>query len=319
MKIGLVSDALKIALQKVSVSIYNIIVFRNIYSLVLSWLDGFFAFVVTVYIVGKVKTFAQNFYTDVRRKVFLINKQKNLKQNGIDFEFDPKKLTCQQIDETNEQTLLACKSPETDLFNFIFGAASQSSLLNLVVIISIEYFNTKFKLGLALSIFYVVGLAFLLCFISSFRYMSLVAKKSSTNECGSRTNSRKYLIMYDGLDFVCFIRTTVDLNLPELSVELENFSAKYSNKIGEIVEFYAKNYCNEAGTLVQDEEHDRMVVVDRFKFTFPDYYDPNYELTNMLRKLGYKKERSWVEFRVLPLCNLNSNVFTNSQSLNKKS
>jgi hypothetical protein len=319
MKLGLVGDALKIALQKVAYSIYNIIIFRNIYSFVLVWIDGFFGFVVTVYLVGKLKSVVYNFYLDVRRRAYFINKQKypNREHNGIDFEFDAKKLTCQEIDSESEKTLLKSKQNlEADLFNFVFSSALQSSFLSLVVIIAIEYFSTKYELGLVLSIFYCVGLAFVLCFISTFRYMALIANKSNSNGNESK-KLKKYVIMYDNVAFVCLVRATVDLALPELSVEFENMSAKYANQIGKVVEFYAKNNCKETDTFVEDENSNKMVVMDRFKFIFPDYYDLNNEFTSAMRTLGYKKDESWAEFRILPLCNLNVNVFTNFQSMNK--
>jgi hypothetical protein len=323
---SLFSKALYIALQKVCFSIYNIIIFRNIYSLVLFWLEGFYAFFLTVYIVGKIKAAASYFYTNVRKRVFILNKEKypDREHNELEVEFKSEKLSCQLMDTSDESpftdlTLKLSKDHETDLFSFIFSAASQSTFLNLAVILAIEHVSTKLNFGLGLAMLYCLGLAFVLCFISSFKYMSLLLLDEPETEKNC-DKVKKHVIMYDTVDFVCVVETkrVVGTPLPELSVEFKNVSAKYASHVGRVAEYYAKEWCKEGETYA--EEGKTLLVVDRFRFVFPDYYDLNYQLSNALRASGYSKLESWTEFRILPLCELGVNVFANfkSQKLKNK-
>ena len=48
-------DAIKISIERILVSFLNIILFRNIYALSKQWFNGTFAFLLTIYLMGKVR------------------------------------------------------------------------------------------------------------------------------------------------------------------------------------------------------------------------------------------------------------------------
>jgi hypothetical protein len=49
-------DAIKISIERILISFLNIILFRNIYALSKQWLNGTFAFLLTIYLMGKVRS-----------------------------------------------------------------------------------------------------------------------------------------------------------------------------------------------------------------------------------------------------------------------
>ena len=319
----LLTDALRIALGKVAQSIVNIFIFRYMFAVSKIFMQGFFGFIVTVFLMNKIKSFAIRFWTGVRRNMLI--KQGREEEAA---EFDAKHFSrldmdaCNVPDDCVNSTILTTlcqvinKNSQSDLFSYIFSSASQSSLLSLLVILSIEHLNSSLQYNLIYSILYCVSLAFILAFGSSLRYMNLIGSGGARSEKSSSSSpslliSRKHLVMYKQ-DFVCQVESSANLAEREITIEFKNLSANYSSRIDSLVVYYIKTHVN-----IDEGQENVISIFDKCQVIVPDYYNFNFVFTNGLKKCGMTKTESWTEFRLCPLVDFGVSVFRNIDSKKK--
>ncbi|RNA02920.1 hypothetical protein BpHYR1_020801 [Brachionus plicatilis] len=318
----MITDALKIAIQKVFLSIVNIFVFRNVFSLTKQWLNGFIAFIATIFISNKIRSKGYEVYRKIKFKIFP-------EWEKFEIKFDKTKIdSISLINNQNNIELIECfiktekKCFQNDLFSYIFGSASQSAILNLIIIISIEYLNSKYFENIILSLVSCVGVAFVLCFGASFKYSSILSdewsdllqKLESEDIQNASHKSKKILIVYNReigeekkKEVVGLWWCQYDSHTKSIKVQLKFLSASYSDFLTEIVNHFVTEYVDgptneeaEESSLLTNNDHVQGFKNEKFEFLVPDYYDHGLVFSNALRKLGFKKQESWKEFKLFP-------------------
>ncbi|CAF0706264.1 unnamed protein product [Brachionus calyciflorus] len=335
----MLTDALKIAFQKVFLSIANIFLFRNIFTIIKYWLSGFYAFFVTIFITNKIRNWAFDLYTKVKFKLFP-------EWEKYEIKFDKSKIDSINLIENKDESEIIENFIKTnketfqnDLFTYIFSSSSQSTVINLIAIIAIEYLNTNYFENIILSILTCVGVAFILCFGASFKYSSIlttewsdIIQKISSSEIQKASHkSKKILFVYnrelDGRKFkdnVCLWWCNYDSHNKTVRVELKFLSAAYSNFVAEIISNFILVHIlgqqnegdNESSLLTSNNQTPSTSSNknDKFDILVPDYYDQSFVVTNALRKLGFKKQDSWKEFKLFPMVDFKISSFTNFDS-----
>lgn len=333
-------DALKIATEKVIQSIINIFIFRNVYSTTQIWLSGFYAFIATLYITSKIKSYGFKLFKRVKYSLVPDLEKYELK-------FDKSCLESINLNDdlANRQDLINdfsknCKqNSQNDLFSYIFGSSSQSSLLNLIVIIAIEYLNSNYFQNILLSTLCCVSLAFFICFGASFSYSSILSKEwsealdelnSNTDKSNSSLKSKKILFIYkrelNGAtikDYACLWWSKYDAHSKTIKVELKFLSSLYLNNIEDLLDHFVSNHMSLHETVEEQTQASLLVndnkKIEKYCVSVPDYYDLGHVLSNRLKKMKFKSKDSWVEFRLFPLIDFKINVFDSTEFKKEKS
>lgn len=311
-----VFDALKISSEKIIVSIINIVVFRFILDCVQKWvLTGAAALFLTIYISGQARVIIFNNINKLRRKL-------NRKSSNQIYDFDAKNLTSTQmkLNESINSDLSLEPNCQKDLFYYIFNSSSNSALLNLITMISIEILHNKYQFTIIASIFYCVSVAFVVLFAAGYRYSSIVSK-----EYLNLSNSQKSTGLFDLIcvyytdssdrkELVCIWTSLLDHKTSKKTIELKFLSAKYASHLSNLTEFFASNQMKlknaiqpAVGVETQMEEQ----VVEYYTVLIPDYYDIGLILSNTVKKLGFTQISSWTEFILFPGINFKINTFSN--------
>lgn len=329
----MITDALKIAIQKVFVSIVNIFVFRHVFSFAKQWLSGFFAFIATIFISNKIRTKGYELYRKIKFKLLP-------EWEKFEIKFDKAKIdSINLINNSEDEKLIdnfiktEKKFVQNDLFSYIFGSASQSAILNLIIIIAIEYLNSKYFENIILSLISCVGVAFVLCFGASFKYSSILSdewsnllQKIETDEIQKASHkSKKILFVYNRemgketkKEIIGLWWCHYDSHTKSIRVQLKFFSAAYSEFLTDIVNHFVANFINnstnednESSLLTRNNQNQEETKNEKFEFLVPDYYDHGLVFSNALRKLGFKKQDSWKEFKLFPSVDFKISLFNN--------
>lgn len=303
-------NALRIALSKVVISVVNIFIFRNIYGIAGKHVHGFYAFIITVFLVGKIKTYWSRLIESVFTKV----------------KFDPTRFSRLDVtDPPRDFYHKATASFHTDLFSYIFGSASQSSVINLFVIIAIEQLCSSYGFSIYKSMLYCVGVAFFILFGSSWSYMSLLYedwnKYVEKLDAGDVTN-RKHAVLY-GQDLVCLVDSNLNMQNKEISIEFKYLSAKYVNHVSDLVDYYVKNHVNlpkEENTDMDAAQPQVMAFgfIENYSFIVPDYFDQNFSMSSTLRKYKFRRTEGWTEYNMFVWVGMEKSIYKNRSDKKKK-
>lgn len=334
-------DALKIAIYRVSLSIVNIFLFRNVYSLCKMFMGGFYAFVLTVYVSSKIRRKIRERYAVVREKMAKERGQKM-------FKFDETSLQSIDLDQdlSTFQKFIdyVRKNSESDLFNCMFIASSESSLISLLTILGVEHLNSRYDLSLTMSIFYSVGVSFLLCFGSSFKYMQMLmaewvieletifSNSQTKKEQGEgHSKLRKILLTHTNpfdksVEYVGLWLSKYDSHRNANKVELKFLTPNYADYIQNLFNFYAKHHMK-LEKLKENEENvellqgERTNKIENYELYVPDYYNGGGHtklFEKQAKEMGFTSQESWTEFRLFPGVNFNINVYLNTGKQKKQ-
>lgn len=320
-------DALKISSEKVFVSIINILVFRFIYDQVRNRITtGFFAFFITIYVSGQARSFIFNSIKSIKKK--FINSKKS---NHID-DFKPSNLSSSEIELNDLKRIISNYGLEfkcqRDLFSFIFNSSTNSSLLNLIIMISIELIHSKYGIDIPTSILYCISVAFVVMFGSSYRYSTVTSQECLEFFQNKKlSHIAKFVPVYYNRgeelnkELVCVWTCLNESKDDSYKIELKFMSSVYSAFQKDIFDFYAINHLklvkpdkkptNEAdeNQIIQEEEED--FKIENYTLAIPDYYDTGLIFSNAVKKLGFKLVTSWTEFIFLPGISFKLSTFTN--------
>jgi hypothetical protein len=348
----ILTDAIKISIERVIQSILNIFIFQHVFSFTKLYLNGFIAFCVTLYLVAKLKAYAYKYvYVKLRNKAAKALKQEKFCIEEEEMLFIDSELQILDLNlgsSSLEQIIFNTinsmieKNFHKDLFNFIFSSASQSSLLNLVVIILIEYLANKFEINFFLSMLYCLSFAFVLCFVSSLNYASILSdewlnennkqqpqfsdeKQAEEEENDFMKNMsfltrdgrvlKKEIIMYKG-EIISLLELKFDLSKQEICIEFRFIAAKYANRVGNLVKHVIANDVHKDESETSSGLIDSSSFKNSFSFVVPDYYNINNEFTKALKRSGFSQTEKWTEFRLIPLIDFKKSLFTNNPNKN---
>jgi hypothetical protein len=109
-------DAIKISTERILISFLNIILFRNTYALCKQWLNGTLAFLLTIYLIGKARTFIFESLIKLKHKIW---------PNRIEIDsFSSDNLKSIELDDPNNEEIkknflqYVEKNGRNDLFRF---------------------------------------------------------------------------------------------------------------------------------------------------------------------------------------------------------
>ena len=346
---SILTKALRIATEKVLSTIFNIVVFRNVYSLIQMWLSGIYAFIAVIYITPYVKGIFWLFYSNFR-SAFMPKKVAKEKLHSFDKKF--LKSTRLNFAEENDQILKLQSSfldkmkiqSQIDLFSYIFMCSSKSALLNLVTIIGVEYVHSNYEYNIVYSIFYCVSITFVICFGASLRYSSILSQEwldflntaTSAKKITSSPKSEIILMTYEKedseLEFVCMWVCDHDSKKKCENVELKFLSSTFAKNLKDLIEFYATNHLvlkekaidkapsEEKSSLLDEQEpilieKDEQIEPKKYNLFLPDYYDDELVLSKFVKSIGFKGKESWKEFNIFPLIDVKVNAYTNVADL----
>ena len=311
-----VFDALKLSSKKVFLSILNIIVFRFIYDLISQWImTGTGGLFLTIYVTNQVRGIMNNFYKSFKRSYYL-------KKNKPYEEFDKKNLSSfeTKLSGSTIKELDLDKKCQKDLFSYIFNAGSNSSLINLVTIIGIEYIHNKYELSTPISILYCVSIAFVVIFGSSLRYSSVISKESleffeTKNDLVDLINIY-YTDSLENKELVCIWKSILDPKTTKRRLEIKFLSIKYATNLSDIIEYFSKNHMklSSSETSIEGDTQE----VEYYSVVIPDYYDIGLVFSNKIKSLGFKKLSSWTEFIMFPTLHLKLSTYANLSKQEEK-
>lgn len=336
-------DALRIASIRVSKSIANILLFRNVYYLTRLLFGGFWGFIATVYLTGKIRR-------KIRQSYERVNERRARELGEKRFKFDETSL--QSIDLDQDASVLSKfneyvqKNSELDLFNCLFSVSSDSVLISLLTILGIEQLNSKYEISLVLSIFYVVTVSFLLCFGSSFKYTQMLIPEWLTDfktmladiqsaadkkkEHGDGHSRQKRILIthtnpFDkSVEYVGLWLSKYDSHRNASKVEIRFMTPNYTDYIDDVFSYYSKHHMTlekvheTESELLPGEKHNK---VEKYDLYVQDYYNGG-GMSKLFEKrakdLGFTSEESWTEFRLFPGVNFDITVFQNTGKQKKK-
>ncbi len=178
-------NAIGISFKRIVSSLMNIIIFRYVYDFIRTRvITGVMGFILTMYACNYIRKFFNKQYTLLKKRsaarsktiVFHEFASKNLQSLVVEYD-QFENLPDLAINSKNQElkTKLenfkanAIAKCNNDLFDFIFNAATHSILLSFAIMISIEYVQSLYELGVIQSILYCVSIPFFICFGSSYR------------------------------------------------------------------------------------------------------------------------------------------------------
>lgn len=170
------AKAFVIGIKRIISTIFSILAFRYVYDFVKIWLiQGVPGFMLTIYLSNKVRDYINKQYYRLKKKTDLKAGRKEFNFRNIEslsLEYNALKKTDNDpsdqntIDLFKKNAILSCKN---DLFEYVFSAATNSSLFSFLTIIAIEYMQDKYKYSIITSILYCASIPFFICFGSSYR------------------------------------------------------------------------------------------------------------------------------------------------------
>jgi hypothetical protein len=310
----LFKKALAIATEKVASTIFNIVIFRNVYSFVQLWLSGVPAFMAVIYVTPYVKRVMWQSYEFVKRVAA------SPTQLAVSSDFNENNLKVYDT-STNPQATLLLQQMTNDsrinLFTHIFTTSSKSSLLNLLTIIGVEHLHSSHGHNIVAAILYCVSVTFVICFAASLRYSSLLSREWSESLLHP---SSSHLIVYGDHDEpICLWTLSQSRGGDQVeTIDLKFLSSKYSPRIVSLFEAYVKS----AGLIVetrsghQDQSSQSKVTMKTCDFIVSDYYDDDLVYSGLLVKShGFKLKEEWKEFGIFPFIDLKTRVYTNGKVL----
>ena len=317
-------DALKISVYRVIVTIINLFVFKTVYHFTKKLLNGYWAFFGAIYFSAKVKSFLYSTFKSTQEKLLL-----KINPKFVQEKFDPRKLEAIDLKEiksipkaeiiNNFLENVKNKSMK-DLFSFIFRESSDSAMLSIITLFGIEYMSEIHSI--LYSIFFVVGIAFVICLGSSLRYAFILINEWRSDleqdllkakdglDSNSKSNNKNILIAYNqtegsekskNTDYVCLWSSSYDQNENINYLRLKFFSTKYSDDFIEVVKFYGKNYLSvesNAQTSVDELEKEKSKKFKNLRILVPEYYGRGFGL--VLKDNDFKQVESWKEFSIFP-------------------
>jgi hypothetical protein len=319
-------EALKISMKRVSMTCISILVFQymNYYikAYILTGVSGFF---LTIYLSSKVKT---SFYGHVRKIKQAILPSHSSSSCSI---FDIGNVEFYDLSKDDVDTDLLNSMKDdclNQLFSFIFNSASQSSLLSLFSIIGIEYLRSKFELSLLMSMFYCVGISFLICFGSSLSYSLHLANEwiedlKAVKVKNSSIVPRQLLLVYNKKtnsvqkkEYICLWTSSNDTMINEIKIELKYLSSNFANNLTEIINIYTLNYL----ALSPDGPVNPIEVPTAkvYNFLITDYYNDEFKFSKALKVKGFRQLDAWNEFSIFPSVHLNKYSYKNIIKSSKK-
>ncbi len=222
----------------------------------------------------------------------------------------------------------------TVLLSYIFTSSSESSIINLIVIIAIESLTSKYELTLLESISICILHAFVICFGASYRYSSLLFNESK--EILIET-SKNVLIVYErkinnvmNQEVVCLFRSNKERQSKTIRIEMKYLSSKYRSKISQLFDHYSSNHMvlkeqtvqntiqTQDSLIVDNSENNNNKKPELYNFIVNDYYNISFSLTNTVKKHGFKSIKSSVEFKIFPSIDFKTHIYSNINSNSKK-
>lgn len=337
-------DALKIALVKIAESVVNIFIFRNCLSIAKSIVGGFWAFLLAIFISGRVRRFVYSKW-DVVSRAFARESGRHI------FKFDATSLESIDLNSggKHEQATLeefrayVKKNSESDLFNCIFTATSQSSIILLLTVIGIEHLNNNLETSSLEAMLYCIIISFLLCFGSSFKYTQLVIADwlrefdamldDPTPPGHSKLN--KILVTHKNpldhkVEFVGLWLSKFDAKRNSTRVELRFLAPDFTDNVKDILDFYAKHHMHLAKTSSDETDassSDLLAVaaekkqpVERYELVIQDYYNGDAAskvFEKEAKAKGFESKESWTEYRSFACVNFNISIFHNTEHKKK--
>lgn len=312
------AKALIIGIKRIISTIVSILAFRYVYEFVKLWImKGIPGFMLTIYLSNKVRDYMYRQYDRLKRKSskkaefnFRNIEPMSLEYNALDkMDNDPADQTA--IDMFKKNAELSCKN---DLFEYVFSAATNSSLFSFLTIIAIEYMQEKYNYSVLTSIIYCASIPFFICFGSSYRYSSVVCgewlEMFKPNEEVNVPNKRsKQILMWynksenEEKDSICLWSTLYDTQTRITTVELKFASAAYTNNLGEIIDIFFLKYVD-LNSENSNEFYDIIV---------PDYYNVGQLFAARMKRLKLPNIESWTEFILFPMINFSVNIFSNKK------
>jgi hypothetical protein len=346
----ILTKALKIATEKVLSTIFNIIVFRNVYSFIQMWLSGVYAFIAVIYVMPYVKRAIWVIYSSIR-SVCMPKTVSNEKLHS----FDKKFLKSTNINlNKDDRSILENKfldrmqtQSQIDLFSYIFTCASKSALLNLLTIIGVEHVHSNYGYNIVYSIVYCVSITFVICFGASLRYSSILSREWLDILKNATTTKKSSLILItyereeDGAqgEFVCMWTCSHDGKSKSENVDLKFLSSVYSRNLKELIEFFAEKHLalkdivsessSSTSSILSDkeevvvvkkagEEVEEKIKSKKYNLFLPDYYDDELVFSKHVKSMGFKSKECWKEFNIFPLIDIKVNAYTNEPDLKTK-
>lgn len=322
------TDALKIAIVKVVETIINITIFRNIYSFIQIWLGGFYGFVLTIFVSGKVRSFIYKNYARIKERVAQKSKKPYFKFNVNSI----KSIDLNREDATviKEFHSYAKNNSHSDLFYCIFSSSSQSAMISFLTFMAVEYLHQKFEMSIGMAIFYSVSVSFILCFGSSFKYAKILIAEwldeldAIVVDAESRkemiyTKSTKILLTHKNesdnrVEFIGLWISKFDSHRNSFKVEVKFIKANYLDFMKEILDYYAKHHMSlEKKSTEENNNGTESNRVEKYELHVPDYYNVGTSklFEKGLKEKGFKSQESWAEFKLFPGVNFNINVYKN--------
>jgi hypothetical protein len=276
-------DAVQLTIEKVVQTVINIFLYRYTSRLLKNTisLNVVLGFFVTIFITQKLKGLIK--YLSMQIKYCL---KPDLRQQDQQNRFDKKKIKLMRLNELGKDDVLVrtlLDQANTHLFSYIFQSATNSALLNLFTIISIDYLTEKCGLKIYYSLFLCVFVTFLICFVSCLRYTNLIIKEWLQ----VFDQAHGYLMVNNKNDEctepVCVWSGAIDENTTTHDVQIKYLNINYSQNLNEMIEIYLSNVSNSSD-------------FNSFKIRVADYYDHYHRFTKYLRFKKFESTDEWTEY-----------------------
>ena len=231
-----------------------------------------------------------------------------------------------------------------DLFAFVYNCACQRAFIQFMTLIMVEYVHATYGCGLVRSVAVSVLCSFCICFGASFGYSSILFKEWSLSS-SSEAKERSFVIYMSRLRPVSSPQPAAPVNAPDAESLLESpsqpppppqpqpvateetsrhFSClakmrKSARGTDEPTHFEMRYVCAELDgykhllvdfllrSFAESADHSNKA----FSIVVPDYYDAGAVVTSVVKQRGFKCDRTWTEYKVLPNVSLNAQSYTN--------
>ena len=311
--------ALIIALKRVILTLFNIVLFRYLLDFIQKWIsEGAFGFIITIYLSDKIKKAIYQRYLEAQ-KAAAKKASPNTEYNINRFSILHLTVDLSECNLSPNFLSNAELSSRDDLFNYIFNAATNSSLLNFLTIIGIEFLCNTYKINIVQAILYCVSITFVICFGSSYRYASVISTEwQQDNKMFDREENCKKIIFFydrhgrvnsqidtrfdDNKEFVCMWLIRFDSASNISTVYLKYLAWNHSSNLSDIINLFIEIYTKK----MADQESD-----STWQICAPDYYDQGLLFTNSAKQRNLKSVNSHTEFNLFPGVHFRVNIFEN--------
>ena len=313
------TKALIVSIKRVILTLFNIVLFRYLLDFIQKCIsEGALGFLITIYLSDKIKKAIYQKYQEVQKAA--------AKKASPNSEYNINRFSILQLTVDFSECNLspdflsnAESSGHDDLFNYIFNSSTNSSLLNFLTIIGIEFLSNTYKINIFRAILYCVSMTFVICFGSSYRYASLISNewKQDTKMFDREENCKKIIFFYDrhgranseidsrfddNKEFVCMWLIRFDPVSKISTVYLKYLSWNHSSNLSDIIHLFIEVYTNK----MADQERD-----STWQMRAPDYYDQGLVFTSTTKQRQLKSVDSHIEFTLFPGVHFRVNIFEN--------